>query len=129
MEFGISNRSASFGALLSTTLLLGCGQPAEIQGLPTAEFNRVFLAAIEVGSAEHCGDKVNGQLIRSNLLKYQTGKGLPQETINQSEKVYDNTVSQYKSRLASETNFCTTQYKPSPNTLRQYEKGEFPEVT
>ena len=103
--------------------------PATIQGLPKGEFNRVFLAAVSVGAAEHCGDPVDGPLVRSNLLGFQTKNGLDSALVSQSANQYDSILAEYKSRIAADTDFCTTEYTPDPDRLRGYENSLFPEVT
>jgi hypothetical protein len=97
-------------------------------GLPKPEFDRVFVAAIDVGGAEHCGAKVDGGVVRSNLLVYQASRGLPADQVENSGRVFDKTRTEFKSRIASQAGFCSTDYKPDLDKNAGYEKGQFPDV-
>jgi hypothetical protein len=116
-------RTASALALLVS----GCAANA-VMGLPMPEFNRVFLAGIDVAGAEHCGRPVNAGLVRTNLLAYQTKRGLPVDQIEQTGKVFDKNRAEFRQRISTQADFCAKEYKPDPARIALYEKGEFPDV-
>ncbi len=108
--------------------LPACGSVTTVMGLPKAEFDRVFVAAIDVSSAEHCGADVDAGLIRSNLIAAQTQRGLPPGQVESSGLAFDKTRNEYKRRISSQASFCSTDYKPELSHIAAYEKGAFPDV-
>jgi hypothetical protein len=111
----------------SALALGGCGGGG-VMGLPMPEFNRVFLAAIDVAGAEHCAQPVKADLVRTNLVAYQAKRALPADQVTQTGKVFDQTRAEYRQRIAGVADFCAKEYKANPERMALYEKGEFPEV-
>lgn len=109
-------------------LLQACGSAGSVMGLPKSEFDRVFVAAIDVGAAERCGAKVDAGLIRSNLIAAQAQRGLAPEQVENSGRAFDKTRNEYKGRIASQADFCSTDYRPEVSKTAAYEKGDFPDV-
>jgi hypothetical protein len=122
------SRLSLFATTAVSLILPACGSVNTVMGLPKAEFDRVFAAAIDVSSAEHCGTKVDAGLVRSNLIAAQTQRGLPIGQVESSGLVFDKTRNEYKGRIASQASFCSTDFKPELSQIAAYEKGNFPDV-
>lgn len=119
---------AALACALGAATLSGCAGGGGAMGLPMPEFNRVFVAGVDVAGAEHCGRKVDAALVRSNLIASQTKRGLPPDQIQNSGTAFDKVRGEFKQRVATQADFCSKDYKADLSKNALYEKGEFPDV-
>lgn len=96
-----------------------------VVGLPKSEFDRAFLAGLDVARAEHCKIPVDKGSIRSRLLEFEQAQGASESAVAKSGLAFDKTVAEYRERLAADPEACIPAKLTAKSRLAGYEKGVF----
>ena len=96
-----------------------------VVGLPAEDFDRAYVAGLDIAAAQRCGVAVDAGVVRINLVEDAKRRGRNDATAEKAGRAFDKTRAEFARKLQSRPEFCVSQYAVSPEALALYRKGEF----